>query len=118
MRESSSNEVARSRMPHPAIYGSVTISGRMRPSRPISPGRSESAPPPTDISRGDVIKAAISPLRLCRFPENEAQYAARLFARRDHLAPGRPTEMLEVSCRAGVGREHFEDAAGRHRFQR
>ena len=59
MRASSSSEVARSRMPHPAIYGSVTISGRVRPSRPISPGRSDSAPPPTAISRGAVIRAAM-----------------------------------------------------------
>src|ERR1700731_2104130 len=55
----SSSAVARSRMPQPAIYGSVTIKGRDNPSRAISPGKSANAPPPIAINRGVVISAAI-----------------------------------------------------------
>src|SRR5688572_26754608 len=103
-------------MPQPAMYGSVTISGRASPSRAKRPGSSASAPPPIDISRGAVISAAIGGLRSRRFLQQKLQDAARPFAGFEQRASGGLAEMLEILCRAGVGRQHFEDAAGRHRL--
>src|SRR5918996_240546 len=92
----SSSAVARSRMPLPAMYGSVTISGRERPSRANRLGNSANAPPPIDISRGAVISAAILCLRSRRLLQQEPQHAARLLAGFEQRAAGGLTEMLEI----------------------
>src|ERR1051326_3214163 len=115
----SSSPVARSRMPQRAIYGSVTTSGCLRPSRAISAGNSASAPPPTDISRGIVINAAIAAFSSLEWLfQAEAQNAALLFARLDELTTGCLAKMLEILGGAGIGRQNFEDAAGRQGLQR
>src|SRR5205085_5686654 len=98
--------------------GSGTTSGCLRPSRAIKAGNSASAPPPTDIRRGIVINAAIAASSLSRLFQAKTQNAAGLFARLDKLAAGRLTEMLEILGGAGIGREDFEDAAGRHGLER
>src|SRR5205814_8724557 len=98
----SSGPVARSRIPERAIWGSVTTSGCLRPSRAIKAGNSASAPPPTDIRRAIVINAAIAASSLSRLFQAEAQNATGLFARLDKLAAGRLAEMLEILGGAGI----------------